>query len=742
MYWAHRVKDRFPDGQLYVNLRGYGAGPPVPPLNALSHVLRSLGVPAEQVPTELDAAAATYRTVLAGRRVLVLLDNALDAEQVRPLLPGDPGCLVVVTSRDRLSGLVARDAARRLILDVLTPGEAHTLLSRALGAGRVGAEPEAAARLADLCARLPLALRIAAGHLTDQPGCSIADYVARLSRGDRLAALQVDDDPHTAVRAAFEVSVQALPATAQRLFRLLGLAPGPDFTAAAAAALADCPVEQAARLIDRLCAVHLVDQHGDGRFGFHDLLRLFAAERCAAQDSAAERTAALHRLLSYYLNGADAAARQRYPHMQRLPRAARVEVATPGVRFDDNAAALAWLDAERPNLVAAARHAAAHGPRPMAWLLADALRGYFWLQRHTVDWLSVAEGALAAACEDDDQLGQALAHLSLAQAMRHKSLADASITHYLRACDLAQRAGWLDGEAGALASLADLYRNQGRLAEAAEICVCACACYARTTASNGAAAAHCNLGHIYTDLGRLRQATNQYQRSMDICVEIGAEVGGAVVRCAQGVLLGLQGRYEDGLAQIERARDVLRGFGNREGDAETQSKLAYLHSRAGRHAEAATLAESAAEFALEIRADRIRIDSLNTLGTSHTQLGRHERAARCHREARDLAHEIGYRLGETAALVGLAACALGRRRSDEAVRCASRALDLARTAGLRLYEAEALTTLADAARMRGHQDESRLYAEQAWAIYQESGYAPPRQPAGDSRPRAAAAGRP
>jgi DNA-binding SARP family transcriptional activator/tetratricopeptide (TPR) repeat protein len=742
VYWAHRVRHLFPDGQLYVDLRGYGGGPPVSPLNAVSHILHSLGVPAEQVPGELDAAAATYRTVLAGRRVLVLLDNARDAEQVRPLLPGDPGCLVVVTSRDRLSGLVARNAARRLVLDVLTPGEAHELLSRALGAGRVDAEPAAADQLAAMCARLPLALRIAAGHLTDRPGLSIADYVARLSRDDRLAALQVDGDPQTAVRAAFEMSVQALPEAVQRMFRLLGLAPGPDFTAAAAAALADCPLDQAALLLDRLCAVHLVDQHRTGRFSFHDLLRRCAAEQCAARETAAERAEASHRLLTFYLNGADAAARRSYPHMQRLPQAVRADPAAPGERFDTNAAALAWLDAERPNLVAAVRHAASHGPRRMAWLLADALRGYLWLRRHTIDWLSVAEGALAAASEEKDELGQALAHLSLAQAVRRQSLAEASITHYLRAGDLAKRAGWLDGEAAALSSLADLYRNQGRLAEAAETCVRACACYARATASNGAAAAHCNLGHIYADLGRLGQAASQYQRSIEICAEIGSELGGAVVQAALGDLLGRQERYQEGLAALEQARTAMRRFGIREGEADTLAKLAWLHNRAGRPAEAVPLAQAAADLAREVPTDLIRVDALNALGTSHTRLGRPERAARHHGEARDLAHDIGYRLGEITAHIGLAGSALGRGRYDEAIRCAGQALDLARTAGLRLSEADALTILADAARIRGHHDESRRYTEQACAIHHESDHIPPSRPAGDRRTPAAAAGRP
>jgi hypothetical protein len=206
VHWAHQVRDRFPDGQLYVNLRGYAPTPPLRPIEALTGFLQALGVAAEQVPTELEQAAGLYRTLLADRRMLVVLDNAHSAEQVRPLVPGSPRCLVLATSRDRLGGLVVRDGARRLTLDVLTPKEAHALLVRLPGRWRIEAEPEGAAALARMCAHLPLALRIAAANLADQSYVSIADYVATLRAGNRLNALQVDGDEQAAVRAAFNLS--------------------------------------------------------------------------------------------------------------------------------------------------------------------------------------------------------------------------------------------------------------------------------------------------------------------------------------------------------------------------------------------------------------------------------------------------------------------------------------------------------------------------------------------------------
>jgi hypothetical protein len=344
VHWAHRVRDRFPDGQLYVNLRGYAPTPPASPLEALAGVLRALGVAAEQVPVETEQAAGLYRTLLADKRMLVLLDNARDPDQVRPLLPGGPGSLVVVTSRHRLSGLVVKEGACRLTLDVLTPEEANQLLARLLGETRVHAEPAAAAELARACAHLPLALRIAAATLADRPQLSIAGYVAELGQGDRLGALAVDGDEQAAVRAAFDLSYAALAPGARRLFRLLGLVPGPEVTADAAAALTGTLPERAARLLDRLAAAHLIDQDTAGRFAFHDLLRLYAAERARHEDTGEERKAATRRLLDWYLHTVDAAARMLYPDKLRLPLPL-AEAPRPATPFADHRGALAWCEA-------------------------------------------------------------------------------------------------------------------------------------------------------------------------------------------------------------------------------------------------------------------------------------------------------------------------------------------------------------------------------------------------------------
>jgi DNA-binding SARP family transcriptional activator len=299
VHWAHRIRQRFSDGQLYANLRGYADGPPVRPVEALAWFLTALGVPAGQIPSTVEEASGLYRSLLAGRRVLVLLDNARDADQVRALLPGSPGCLALVTSRDRLDGLVARDGAVPVPVDVLSSDEAHELLVRLLGPERVRSEPEPAAQLVDLCGQLPLALRIAAANLVARPRTSVAGYVDRL-RADRLGPLDVVGDQQAGVKAAFDLSYLGLPEDARRMFRLLGLVPGPDLTGPAAAAMVGLDPAAAATILDRLAAAHLVDEHQAGRYTLHDLIRQYARQKATTEDSADDRRAALDRLQEHY----------------------------------------------------------------------------------------------------------------------------------------------------------------------------------------------------------------------------------------------------------------------------------------------------------------------------------------------------------------------------------------------------------------------------------------------------------
>ena len=303
VHWAHRVRHRFPDGQLFANLGGRGVT--VRPIRMLAAFLFSLGIPAERVPVDVETAGALLRTTLAGRRVLIVLDNARDADQVRPLLPGNRDSMVVVTSRERMVGLVARDGARQLTLDVLSRTAALDLLGRTLGHERVDADRASAIELASLCAWLPLALRIAAAKLADHPHCTIADHVEELRAGNALSALEVHGDEQAAVRVAFDQSYGALSTPGQRLFRLLGLVPVAAVSVRTAAVLAGISAAQAARELGNLARAHLVEQRAPDRYGlFHHLLRQYAVEQTPALDRDPERRAAVRRLRAWHLGGA------------------------------------------------------------------------------------------------------------------------------------------------------------------------------------------------------------------------------------------------------------------------------------------------------------------------------------------------------------------------------------------------------------------------------------------------------
>ncbi|GAB3451327.1 AfsR/SARP family transcriptional regulator [Actinophytocola sediminis] len=665
VHWAHHARERFPDGQLYANLRGHSPGaPPARPIEVLARFLPALGVPAEQVPTDLAAASALYRTMLADRRVLVVLDNAARPDQVRPLLPSGPGCAVLVTSRDRMVGLVAVDGARALPLDVLAPEEAQALLTELLGEHRVRGEQEAVGELAKLCVFLPLALRIAAANLAGNPGHGIADQVLELREGNPLTALEVHGDEQAAVRGAFELSYAALPAAARRLFRLLGLVPGTDIGTEAAAAVVAAP--DAGRLLDRLAGAHLVEQHAPGRFRFHDLLRRYAIEQATAHDREAERASAIDRLLDWYLSTVDSAARVLYPHMLRLPLTASQERA-----FAGQADASGWLDSERANIVAAVRHAAVAGPYEAAWLLADALRGYFWLSHQWVDWLAVAEAALAAARTAGAERAQAAARLSLADLCQRQSRYREAVEHYARALVLARRADWPVGHAAILVNLGCMYWQAGRLRPAVAHLDRALAVSVRTGQLAGQAVTLANLSMVHWERGELRLAERSCVRALELHREVGSRYGEAIT-------LGSLARVRHALGQdvrelLDQVLTMHREAGDRYGEADTRRQLAAAMRDAGRLAAAHDLAHAALALARDLGDPRTETESLHVLATVEHRLGRQADAVRHLRAALELARETGERYPECDTLVSIATVTGDRSHAHRALAMANRA---------------------------------------------------------------------
>lgn len=705
VHWAHRVRDRFSDGQLYVNLRGYASGTPMRPIDALARFLHALGVPAEQVPTDVEEAAALYRSVLADRRMLVLLDNAHHPDQVRPLLPGAPGCLVLVTSRDALTGLVARDGARGLRLDVLTAAEATALLTHLLG-DRV--HQEETAELARLCAYLPLALRITAANLGEH---TVSEYRDLLRAGNRLAALQVDGDEQAAVRAAFDLSYAALPDDARRLFRLLGLVPGTDITVDAAAALSGNTPDTAARLLTWLAAAHLVDQHPGARYGCHDLLRLYASERGEQEDDPAARDAAVQGLYDWYLHTVDAAATLLYPQMRRLTLPPADSTETPGNTFADNTQALAWLDAERHNLVAAVRQR----PLPVVGLLADALRGYFWLRMYTVDWLAVASAGLAAAEACADLTAQTGALLSLADVHFRQGLHQQAIKFSTRALTTARQTGWPEGEAAALNNLGNLHVGLGRLREATEYHRTALALNRRIGRLPNQFNNLGNLGIAYQHLGDLRTALVQYTEALAISRKIGSSHAEAAILSDLGSVLHDLGQFDEALDHLRLALPKHREVGDRGAEVETSNTLAAILRDTGDVTAALEHAQTALTLARDIEFRHGEVDALNTLGTIHLRLGHRRAAVDHHQQAVALARDTAWRYGEAGGLIGLAA-----GRQDTMV--ARQAIDLASTSGYRVLEGRARTVLAAVHLGLDELDAAGDLALQALAAHRATGH--------------------
>jgi DNA-binding SARP family transcriptional activator/tetratricopeptide (TPR) repeat protein len=720
VWWGRRVAHLFPAGQLFVDLRGFGPGPPVRPIDALGAFLRALHVPPERIPTDVDEASALYRSLLAGRRTLVVLDNAGSADQVRPLLPGDPACLVIATSRSRLGSLAATHGARRLVLDPLAERDALNLLGRLIGGDRIDADPLAATRLAALCAYLPLALRIAAAQLIDSPHQTVADYVSVLEAAGPLDRLATADDDQIGVRPACDASYTRLTQDEQRLLRLLGLAPGADTSLAAAAALVDMPAHETRRLMDRLAAAHLVGEPMPGRYRLHDLLRMYAIERAQYEDTATDRDTAVTRLLTWYLHTTDAAARLLYPQMVRLDVPPAPAGASP-VPFDDRAGALAWLEAERTNLLAAVKHAAGQPSRALSWQLADALRGFVWQSRLAADWLDATQIALAAAGTAGNLRAQAALHLGLGTVHLVQDRTTEAIGEYAVAAELAERDGWVDGQAASVGNLGNTHMLLGSLRQAAGYQAEALRLYRRSGRIIGQANTLGNLGVVERLLGDLAQALEHHTEALARYEQTGAPAI-AIAMNNVGEVEHMLGRFESAERRLTTALDRHRSTGNRYGEAESLHSLAALLLDAGRQARAFDVAQTGLALTRRIADHRLEARLLNVLGTLHLGQGRPREAVDHHTEALRLAREAKTYGPEVEGLLGLAAAHRDLHDRESATARATEALNCARRAGYRLMEGQALSILATIDLAAGDQEPAIRYIQQALDTFRETGY--------------------
>ena len=584
-WWAHRAAAHFPDGQLFVDLHGFNAQhPPVSAHEALARLLGALGVEAGALPPGLDERSGLYRSLLTGKRVLVLLDDAHDAEQVRPLLPGAATCTLVVTSRNRLGSLVTRNGARLLRLDPLTPADSTALIRRVIGRRRCDAETAAVAELGQLCGHLPLALRIAADDLAFRPETAVAQLSARLTdERTRLDMLSADDETGN-VRAAFSHSYEQLDPGARRAFRLLGLTRGASVTLPAAAALINSGLDDTRRLLDTLCRRHLVEPAELGRYRLHDLLRVYALERAEAAESTAERHEAVRRLVHWYLGTAVAADLMIAPQRYRKPLSAAATL--PSMSFDSSREALRWCDEENVNLLAAIRQAYAEGLPDLCWQLAFALREHFVLRKQWPGWLAGYDLGLAAARRVGNRAAQA--------AMLH----GLGTAHYYPR-RLTQASGYYRQSYAIWRELGDRW-GQG-------------------IALNG-------LGNVLMEMRRLPLAVAFYRRAL-VRLDISEALSD------QGVVLNnlaeahcLLGRHHDALSYARRSIEIDRRTGNRRVEVFALCHAADALGTLQRPVEARSLLDAALALAAEIGDRHGTAWVLQYLGEWFLRTGRPDRA--------------------------------------------------------------------------------------------------------------------
>ncbi|SFW90991.1 tetratricopeptide repeat protein [Amycolatopsis australiensis] len=675
VHWAQRHRDRFPDGQLSLDLHGYGTVSPVEPGDALSGFLRALGVGGADIPADPDERAAKFRTLLAGRRMVLLLDNAGSVGQVRPLLPGSPSCLVLVTSRDALPGLVARHGARRVLVDLLTGDEALDLLRTLLGR-RAEDEPDATAALIGYAARLPLALRLVAELALSRPGERLAALAAELADEQRrLDLLDGGGDPLTAVRAVFSWSYRHLPADAARVFRLCGLHPGRDLTPSAIAALADVTLPEAERLTGALVRAHLVQETGGNRVQQHDLLRVYAAELAAADPAGSH--AARERLFDFYVRSAAQAMDAVLPQERHL----RPVVPAPGAEVPD---AQAWLEAERRNLLAVAAYATRHGWAEHLRLLS----GILW---HYLDVGGYHEEALVL---------------------------------HTHASALARDAGDRAAEAEPLTLIALGHWRVGRSREALRYLEEALVLVRETGDRRTEIHVLNTLGLVCRALGRFAEAITYSTEALALARKTGDRTSEGLVLVVLGCSCRGIGRYGEAIGHLEQARALARDTADRTSEGYALVNMGDSLSALGRHDEAARALEAGLDH---FRAMGVRVSegyALGILGDIEHARGRYPEAAAHLRRALDIARETGSPTNRSVALKHLGDVRLAQGRPDEAAQHLEEALGLARECGDRGVESRVLNSLGAVAAARGAYSDALRHHREALAVAKETGCRP------------------
>ncbi|MCL6673237.1 ATP-binding protein [Streptomyces panaciradicis] len=602
VYWSHQVADRFPDGQLYVNLRGFDPGSqPVEPTEAIRGLLGALGVPAQRIPAALAEQAALYRSQLADRRILVVLDNARDTSQVRPLLPGSAKCLTVVTSRDHLGGLIVSEGARAIPLDLMTTTEAYDLLASRLGPERLAAEPQAVDDLIELCVHLPLALSIVAARATLTPAVSLTELAQQLRDvRDRLHALDLGDTS-VDLSAVFSCSYRTLSAEAARMFRLLSLHPGPIVSVSAAASLVGTGRDQARVALSELTRAKLLIEPSASRFAYHDLLRAYSAGQAHQGESEQTRHGAMHRMVDHYLHTAHAAALLLHPPNDRLS----LGEPQPGTVVDelvDDEQAWQWFTAEHAVFPAAIDRAAGAGLDTQAWQLAWSVASFCIRAGHWRQLVDTQFVAIAAAERAGEPHGQA-------RSLRELGRAYIRLGRYPDARASLRRALELDEPLGDLVGQARSYNNLGIVA------------YAQ---------------------GDNPEALEHGKAAYALFHAAGHRAGQAEALNAIGWMQTQLGQHDEALHSCAQALELHRAVGSRHGEADTWDSLGVAHQHLGEHQRAVACYHNALDLYEKLGSRHPQADTLIRLGNTHQDAGDIPAAHRCWRRALPILDDLGH----------------------------------------------------------------------------------------------------
>jgi tetratricopeptide (TPR) repeat protein/transcriptional regulator with XRE-family HTH domain len=710
---AHQLAPGFPDGQFFLPLHAHTPGQrPVDPADGLASLLLTAGVPAAQIPPGVDARAARWRGHAAGKKILLVLDDATGHQQVRPLLPGTPGSLVLITSRRRLAAL---DDAAVVSLDTLAPGEAAGLLARLAGRPDCSAGDPGVAQLAALCGHLPLAIGMAGRQLAHHPAWTPAGLAADLAAAkDRLELMAAEN---VSVAAAFGLSYADLDDGQQRLFRRLGLHPGPDIDAYAAAALDGSGVAAARRRLEVLYDQHLITEPARGRYRFHDLIREHARTLAAAEDPAAHDAAAT-RLLDYYLHTARAASGH-FPSWTNVSGPAppgRPPGSAPPVSTPHQAAG--WLEAERANLHAAAGYAAAIARPLYAVLIPAAMDGFLETRGYWDQGLVLHQAALAAAHRAGDRAGQAHAFMMLSAMQAMTEDIPAAVASATRALQLYRDLGDRAGQAAALTMIGFLHQVSDDYPAAAAELRQALELFGDLGHRRGQGDALNCLGVVHRYTGDYPAAAACHWQALELFRDIGDRSAQAGVLTGLGALQRLTGDYRSAAATLRQAQEFGRDLGDRHEQAIVLTELAAVQRMAGDYRSAAASSQQALSLFRDLRQRSSQASALNELGLVQQATGDYPAAAASHQQALALSRAIGDRLGQAEALNSLGELASRTAASRQARGQHAQALAIAGELGTPVEEARALEGIGHSHLRDGHASEGTACLEQALAIYQ------------------------